>query len=212
MRPPTSSPSASRGRFARAQAFTLVEILFVVTIIIIVLTAAGATIPGALASQRLSFAARQLSADLNQASLLARKENRVVEMRFYLMPSLQNPRETAYRAYQAGLVTGWDPVGNAITHFPTEIVRLPEDVGLMPDAKYNSLQTLELIKSDDPNKAGGASYVSYFIQSNGTTTLPQAQSVVITLVKEKGGLVPTVLPADFRSVVIDPQTHQNRVY
>ena len=196
-----------------AKAFTLVELLFVVTLLILMVSVAGVGVPAALASQRLSSAARQLSADLNKVALVARKENRVVELRFYLMDSVLNPGQAmAYRAYQTGLVAGWDGDGNPETQFATDVVLLPEDVVIMPDEKYNTLHQLELMKNEDPNRADGSSYVSYFIQSNGSTSLPQDKPAVMTLVREKGGDIPTILPTDYRSVVINPQTHQTRVY
>lgn len=193
-------------------AFTLVELLVVVTIMGLLITMVAMTLPGSLASQRLSAAARQLSADLNHATLLARKENCPVEVRFYMMEPLMPPGEVACRGYQVGLVTGWDAQGQPTVTLESEMQRLPDDVVVMPDATYNTLHGKKVHENEDEHAGGGAPYVSYFINGDGTTTLPAQQRAVFTLVRETSRGTPTSLPADYRSVVIDPQTHLSRVY
>jgi uncharacterized protein (TIGR02596 family) len=192
--------------------FTLVEILVVVTIISLLITMVALTLPGSLASQRLSAAARQLSADLNHATLLARTENRPVEVRFYLMEPSMPPGQIAGRAYQFGLVTGWDAKGLPTVTLPAETQRLPDDVVLMPDSSYNTLHGKTAHENEDSNAGEGAPYVSYFINGDGSTTLPNQGPAVFTLVRETSKGTPSSLPTDYRSIVIDPQTHLCRVY
>jgi uncharacterized protein (TIGR02596 family) len=205
--------SISRKRSTSSgDAFTLVELLVVVTILGLLITMVAMTLPGSLASQRLSAAARQLSAELNHATLLARKENCPVEVRFYMMEPLMPPGEVACRGYQVGVVTGWDAQGQPTVTFALEMQRLPEDVVIMPDATYNSLHGKKVHENDDAKAGGGAPYVSYFINGDGSTTLPGQQRAVFTLVRETSQGTPTSLPADYRSVVIDPQTNLCRVY
>ncbi|RBP46254.1 uncharacterized protein (TIGR02596 family) [Roseimicrobium gellanilyticum] len=196
----------------RHGAFTLVEILVVITLVGMLITMAALTVPGALASQRLSAAARQLSADLNHATLMARKENRPVEVRFYLMDPLMPPGEVACRGYQVAVVTGWDAEGRPTTSLDAEMQRLPDDVLLMPSPTYNTLHGKAIHDNDNSNAGGGAPYVSYFINGDGTTTLPSQAPAVLTLVRETSGRIPASLPSDYRSVVIDPQTHLCRLY
>ncbi|WP_166442519.1 Verru_Chthon cassette protein D [Phragmitibacter flavus] len=196
----------------RTKGFTLVELLFVVAIVGLLTTVAVASVSGALASQRLSTAMRQLSADLHQATMLARKENLPVELRFYQLPPATQPGAMAWRAYQIGLLNGWDAEGNPRVNFPTEMQRFPEDVVLMPDAQYNSFQGQPVHQNASTGPAADAPYVSYFIHSNGATTLPLHAPAVLTLVRETTKGIPATLPKDFRSIVIDPQTHQSRTY
>jgi uncharacterized protein (TIGR02596 family) len=184
----------------------------VIAIVGLLTATAVSTVSGALASQRLSTAMRQLSADLHQATMLARKENLPVELRFYQLPPANQPGATAWRAYQIGLLTGWDAEGNPRVSFPTEMQRFPEDVVLMPDARYNSFQGLPIHQNESNGPAANAPYVSYFIHSNGATTLPLDTPAVVTLVRETPQGLPGSLPNDFRSIVIDPQSHQSRTY
>lgn len=205
--------SISHKRSTRTgDAFTLVELLVVVTILGLLMTMVALTLPGSLASQRLSAAARQLSADLNHATLLARKENCPVEVRFYMMEPLMPPGAVACRGYQVGVVTGWDAEGQPTVELESEMQRLPDDVVVMPDATYNTLHGKKVHENDDAHAGGGAPYVSYFINGDGSTTLPGEQRAVFTLVRETSQGIPTSLPADYRSIVIDPQTHLCRVY
>lgn len=197
---------------ATTAGFTLVEMLVVVALLSLLVTLAGMSVPAALGSQRLSGAARQLSADLNQASLLARKEDKLVELRFYELLPTTRQGTLGYRAYQFGLVTSWATDGTPQVTFSGELQRLPDDVLLMPDAKYNTLKSQTVHTGGTVGGEQNVSYVSYFLHVNGSTTLPADQPAVLTLVRETPKGVPSDLPADFRSVVIDPGTHQTRVY
>lgn len=206
-------PPRRQAAAAPAAGFTLVEMLVVVALLSMLVTMAAMSVPAALGSQRLSGAARQLSADLNQASLLARKEDKLVELRFYELLPTSRQGTLGYRAYQFGLVTGWTTDGKPQVTLSGELQRLPDDVLLMPDARYNTLQG-QTVRTD--GIAGGeqnVSYVSYFLHVNGSTTLqPADKPAVLTLVRETPKGVPSSLPDDFRSIVIDPGTHQTRVY
>lgn len=196
----------------RPAGFTLVEMLVVVALLSLLVTMAGMSVPAALGSQRLSGTARQLSADLNQASLLARREDKLVELRFYeLLPTTQQGTP-ALRAYQFGLVTGWAADGRPQVTFPAEMQRLPDDVVLMPDEKFNTLQSQAVQTGGTAGGETNVRYVSYFIHVNGATTLPHDKPAVLTLVRDTGKGAPVNLPEDFRSVVINPQSHQTRVY
>ena len=215
----SSRRQPASGRYAYAtKAFTLVEVLVVVSIIGLLVAVAFTSVNSALASQRLSIAARQLSADLQNASMIARKENRPVEVRFYQLPPLDGPGVNAWRGYQIAVLNAWDASGKASLTFKTEMQRLPNDVVLMPDATYNTIAGLT--QKDNTSQSQGANtgapaasrYVSYFIHSNGHTTLPAGEPAVLTLVRETPNGIPATLPADFRSIVIDPKTHQSRVY
>lgn len=195
-----------------AAGFTLVEMLVVVALLSMLVTMAAMSVPAALGSQRLSGAARQLSADLNQASLMARKEDKLVELRFYELLPTSRQGALGYRAYQFGLVTGWTTDGRPQVTFSGELQRLPDDVLLMPDVKYNTLKSQTVRTDGTAGAEQNVSYVSYFLHVNGSTTLPADKPAVLTLVRETPKGVPSDLPADFRSIVIDPETHQTRVY
>lgn len=205
-------PPRRQAAAASAAGFTLVEMLVVIALISLLVTMAGMSVPAALGSQRLSGAARQLSADLNQASLLARKEDRLVELRFYELLPTTRQGARGCRAYQFGLVTGWSTDGRPQVTFAGELQRLPDDVLLMPDPRFNTLQGQTVHTGGTAGGEQNVNYVSYFLHVNGATTLPAGQPAVLTLVRETPKGVPSDLPDDFRSVVIDPVSHQTRVY
>lgn len=207
-----SPPPRRQAAVASAAGFTLVEMLAVVALLSLLVTLAAMSVPAALGSQRLSGAARQLSADLNQASLLARKEDKLVELRFYELLPTTRQGTLGYRAYQFGLVTSWSAEGKPVITPAGELQRLPDDVLLMPDAKYNTLQSQTVHTGGTAGGEQNVNYVSYFLHVNGATTLPAGQPAVLTLVRETPKGVPSDLPVDFRSVVIDPVSHQTRVY
>ncbi|HSJ01490.1 MAG: Verru_Chthon cassette protein D [Verrucomicrobium sp.] len=209
----TDSTCHSRPSVKKLRAFTLIELLCVVTVISMLVAFVGLTVPASLASQRLSSAARQFSADLNYATLLAGKESRPVELRFYQLPPSSGLGTVGYRGYQVGIVTSWDAQARPQVTFKDEVQRFPDDVVFMPDANYTTLYTAS--PSDSEQTVGavqGAPYVSYYIRSDGVTTLAQKDPAVFTLVRETSKGVPSTLPADYRSIVVDPQKHQTRVY
>lgn len=188
------------------------ELLCVVTILSLLVGVIVFSVTGQVASQKLAAAARQLSADLNYATLLAGKENRPVELRFYKLASTSVPGTPAYRGYQVGIVTGWDAEARPEVTFKDEMQRFPDDVIFIPNADYTTLYPDMQHGDSTPASAPDAAYMSYFISSSGSTTLEQQKPTVFTLVRESAKGSPSQLPDDYRSVVIDPQQHLSRVY
>lgn len=205
------------GHDAFRRAFTLVELLCVVSLITLLVLVVGIAIPGTLASQRLSTAARQLAADLNDATLIARKKNLPVELCFYKLPPNEAMPEGAssatFRAYRFGVVTGWNEQAEPIVEFKTELQYLPEGVVFMPGANHSPLLETPQ-KTADLKRAGlnAVPVASYYLRSNGDATLNKEEPLLFTLVGEVAGEAPRALPVNYRCVVVEAQKHVVSVY
>ncbi|RBP39136.1 uncharacterized protein (TIGR02596 family) [Roseimicrobium gellanilyticum] len=196
-----------------AGAFTLVEMLLVITIVALLLGLAGSSLSGTLQSQTLAATARQLGGDLEFAALLARKENRPVDILFYKFKPGDDLGEHAYRGYQFGVLEGFNDKGVPEYRFLTEPKRFSRGVILSPRPEHSTLLALP----EKPVSMPGAgvpetsSYISYQIRPDGTTTLDPKQKHAVTLVMETD-LEKGDLPPDFRTILINPVTARARVY
>jgi uncharacterized protein (TIGR02596 family) len=154
----------------------------------------------------LQAASRQVTSDLDHAALVAQRDNRPVEVRFYRFKETNGLGDKQIRAYQIGSITAWDSNGVPTVTFTSEAQHLPSGIVFMPDANYSTLLTQTPLspKAADPRIAPDYDYFSYQIRPDGVTTLPKGNKTVLTLVIETQGGMPTTLPNDFRSVVINP--------
>lgn len=199
---------APRQGATREKAFTLVELLVVIAVMALLMAMAGLTVPASMATQQLGGMARQLAADLDHAVLLAQKESVPVEVRFYRYPEKEGLGGEEYRAYQIAKITGWASDGKPKLQFTTEAQKLTGGVIMMGDPQYSTLLSKTPVKSgpDDADLGMAYEYVSYLIRPDGRTNLPRDAKTVFTLVREMPEGSPTDLPADYRSIVLDPVT------
>ena len=207
----TPPPLALRKR----SGFTLVEIIVVITVISLMLALAGMGVAQSLTAQRLSGAAQALKASLNHASLLAQKENRPVQVRFYKFASVENPASPQFRATQMAVLTGVDDSGTPIYRFITEVGQLPSGIILSANPDHNTIAALpeQSPHLTDPQFQGAAyTYCSYEVRPDGSTTLPRTGPGVITLVVEDQSPNGTTLPDNYRSVTLDPFNARARMY
>lgn len=195
--------------------FTLIELLVVMTVMGLLLAMSGAAFQGSLQTQTLGAAARQLAADLDYAALLARKENRPVEILFYKFVPADDPAAAnAVRAYQFGVLDGFSDTGAPKYRFLIEPKRMPSGVAFSTETAYNSLMS-QTAKTPQAGQLGGVpetyTYYSYQIRPNGTTTLDVKLKHPITLMFDKD-LAGSALPPDFRTVLVNPVNARTRVY
>lgn len=194
-------------------AFTLVEMLMVITIAAILLSLAGASFHGSMQSQSLAASARQLGGDLEFAALLARKENRPVDVLFYKFIPGDGLGESAFRGYQFGILQGFDQDGAPQYKFLVEPKRFASGVVIAPTVEHTTL--LSLPEKPVTMKGAGvpetSTYISYQIRPDGTTTLDPGEKHALTLIGEKEAAGED-LPADFRTILINPVTARARVY
>lgn len=193
---------------AREAAFTLVELLVVIAVMALLMAMAGLSVPSSMATQQLGGMARQMTADLDHAVLLAQKESVPVEVRFYRYPDKESLGRDEYRGYHTAKVVGWNTDGSPKLEFFAEAQKLTGGVILMRDPKYTTLldNTPKKRGPNDPDLGLDYEYVSYLIRPDGRTNLPRDNKTVFTLVRETPEGSPKDLPADYRSIVLDPVT------
>lgn len=196
-----------------SQAFTLVELLVVIAIISLLLAITGLGIGNSISSMQLGAAANGLSASLNHSAMLARKENRPVQVRFYKFSTPESP-DAHFRSYQLAALNGISSTNEPIVELLSEIHQLPSGVILAPNPQYNTLALLQenAQSPSDPIIGTNYTYTSYEIRPNGLTTFPKNSSTVITLVLEDQMKTPNSLPSNYRSIVINPQNARAKVY
>lgn len=199
---------------SRPSAFTLVEMLVVIAIAAILMAISGFAVQSSLQSQQLRSITRQLAADLDYAILLARKENRPVDVIFYKYEpdELGGPR--AIRAYQFGVLTGFSESGLPQYRFLVETKRFPSGIVASTTEQYTSILNLSerpALVQQGSGVTEDHSIHSYQIRPDGSTTLDREAQHTITLIYEKD-LSTGTLPADYRTISIDPVTARPRVY
>lgn len=195
------------------QAFTLVELLVVIAIVSLLLAITGLGIGSSISSMQLGAAANELNATLNHAALLARKENRPVQVRFYKFATSDFP-DAQFRSYQLAALNGISASNEPIVELLSEMHQLPSGVILAPNAEYNTLALLpeKTQTATDPVIGTNYSYTSYEIRPNGLTSLPKNPPAVITLLLENQMTSSNSLPANYRSILINPQNARAKVY
>jgi uncharacterized protein (TIGR02596 family) len=214
---PKAASSSGMLRNHKATAFTLVEILVVVTIMGLLLAMVGVTVPASFASQKLSGTARQIAGDLDHAAMLAQRDNKPVEVRFYRCTAAGTggvSENKEYRAYQIATITGWNADGKPKVTFNEEVQRLPDGIVFTPNPAHTTLLTKTPIQPgpDDAEIGEPYEYISYVIRPDGGTTLPRPEKTVLTLVQEKHLSAQGQLPADYRSLVVNPYNGQITLY
>lgn len=168
MSPPRHQPSQ------KTNAFTLVEMLIVVSIIAIILAALLPPIVNSLAANRLTAAGNQLQSLLSQAQQIASSEGRPVEVRFYKYQPTNTPGNTeAYRSivlmrhYDSGEPSPFtDEAGTILTNpisvHHGEFLHLPEGVAIASSPSASSILTLPQADTQQENH-------SYNLNSNSRT-------------------------------------------
>lgn len=194
--------------------FTLIEMLVVIAIVAILMAFSGFAVQSSLQSQQLKSTSRQLAADLDYAILLARKENRPVDVLFYKYEPDELGGTKTIRAYQFGVLTGFNDDGSPQYRFLLEAKRFPPDVVASTNHEYTTLLSLpERMPLTQDGSGVTEDHVihSYQIRPDGTTTLERGQQHTLTLVFEKD-LKNNQLPSDYRTISIDPATARPKLY
>ena len=203
-----------------AAGFTLIEIMVVISIMALLLGISANFYAGSMRSQRLATAAQLLASDIDQAVLLAQKENRPVEVRFLRfqptdLPSMGKDGQleaAQFRGYQFAVLTGFDSSKQPQYRVLSEVKHFPTGVSLMPSAEFTSFAGLPVRNAgpNDPQFGPPYTIVSFQIRPDGTTTLPHSMKPVVTIVEDHN--IGATLPANYRSVTIAPANGHTRVY
>ena len=213
MRALPNSPSAIRSR-----AFTLIELIIVITIIGIMMAFTVPAITGALKANKLTQAADLLRAQLAYAQLQAQKDNSPIQVRLFQYSDPTVPGdEDKFRAYQLFRRAAFDKSDvnaggvnqNVETMEPIGPLRkLPTPIIFADSERVSTLLSLQKSRGEIPykrNRPLAAQFVAFDFEPTGSTNLGAAKQWYVTLVderKDKGAEIPD----NFATVQIDPFT------
>jgi uncharacterized protein (TIGR02596 family) len=205
-------------RRLRQRAFTLIELIVVMTIIGIMMAFVVPAVSGALKGQKLGQAADLLRTRLAYAQLQAQKENAPIQVRFFQFADPTQPGdEEKFRAYRLYRRVAFDrSAKNAGSSNQSVDVmepigplrKLPPPVVFADSERISTLLSLQKTRGNIPHKRNNpmeAQFVAFDFEPSGSTNLGAAKQWYLTLVdekKEKGAEIPD----NFATVQIDPFT------
>lgn len=195
-------------------AFTLVEVLFVMGIVVLLFAAAASGAKKAWGSQELKASAIRLAHDLALASQMAVKLNQPVQLRFYKHEGLDNA--TGSPQFQSYQMVIRDPV-SGIARPLQERQSFEGPTVLSSFARFSTVvsKTEKRNAEKDPELAiGDYEYASVEFRPNGRTNLDPAASEKWTLTLIPPSWTDRVgeLPPDFQTLSIEPLTGAVRMW
>lgn len=225
-------------RVKRGRAFTLIEMLVVVTIIVLLLAFSTPALMRTMQSSRLSAAGDTLLGVISEAQQIAFAQNVPVELRFFKFQD-EFKTSTGFRSYQMFKVTlvseGTGPAATVKESLvpASNLIRIPESIVIVSDETLSPLLPGEGVT--DTKEGGGtpgysgvadAKYIAIRFMTDGSCrTVGTASGGLATLsyqtlpmsyltLTSEGGQVITVknLPKNFYTIQIDPFTGKARSY
>jgi uncharacterized protein (TIGR02596 family) len=190
-----------------ARAFTLIELLLVITIMAVLLTLATLSLSHVVAGQHLSSSTMRFTNDLAFGAQLAARENRLIGVRFLKLPDESDPDGAEqYRAWQfvaRDRTTGkWRPLD--------EPRRLDASTIMMEHDIYSPLLHVTAIATPDDVDHEDTTPPLFAFKPEGGTTLPKVTTapkwcVTLALASDLSR-APGQLPANFRTIVLNSHT------
>lgn len=189
------------------RAFTLIELMLVVTIMGILLVLASASVSHVVAGQQLSSSTMRFTNELAYAAQLAARENRLIGVRFLKLPDEFDPAAAKqYRAWQLlapDRTTGkWRPLGEAHRLDPSTVM-LGHDIysTLLHETSFARPQDVDDEDTTPP---------LFAFKPDGGTTLPKVATapkwcVTLALASDLER-TPGRLPPNFRTLVLNAHT------
>jgi len=230
----------SRLSNACRRAFTLIETLVVVSIIVLILALTGPSLLGTMQASRLTSAGDSVLGALSEAQQMAMSLNLPIEVRFFKYPTAMQSTPFYHSYVMLKVTTSSSGATGTLTESLETIAsatRLPENVVILTGSQLSPL--LESSPADLPD-SGGQGYTTYSgvsgavynavrflpdgtVRVVGTTTSGMAalsfpgqiQNCYITIVSDSG-LPAQVdvksLPKNFYCIQVDPYTGKLRNY
>lgn len=207
-------------------AFSLVELLVVITIIAIIAGFAVPAVTGIMRGSALTQASQLLTDQLSMGRQLALSKNRAVEVRIYKYADPEVPGEIVatestwkFRAFQL-----FEVMESGVAVPVDKVQRFPDGVVMNSGASFSSLiagtgQTLRAAANKDLKLPRGVEdkykYVSFRFRQDGSTDLLATQAggwfVTINNMNDKPA-GPTVPPANFFTLQIDPVSGSTKAF
>ncbi|CAN5668171.1 hypothetical protein BH11VER1_BH11VER1_17220 [soil metagenome] len=216
---------STKDRRFRHRAFTLIEMLIVITIIAILIAITAPAIFGTLKATRMTGAGQQLQGALSEAQQTAFAQNCAIEFRFYQYAGkLGDP--AAIRGFQLFKITSPPGLNTETITKMGETIKLPDGVIVSSDAVLSPCVTAAFYPDAQGNSGvAGADYSAIRflpdgtckkVSSNGGLASLQFQTLAqsfMTIVEETGAAATPGEPTDnFYCIQIDPFTGRARAY
>lgn len=202
--------------FNRA-AFTLVEMIVVVSIVAVLITFSAPHVSGVLNATRLRTAADTVYNRLLEAQSLALLFNTDTELRFYAVPDLIDPasrptlRKLRVLTLQPPDVDEADPVATSGGVFEPvgAITSLDQEIEINPAPSHSSIIDLGFTEPAEEDVHGR--YVAVRFRPDGSTSLLPGRPWFLTLHAKDAHLRGTKL-RNFVTIQIDPATGRLRSF
>jgi uncharacterized protein (TIGR02596 family) len=217
-RPVNGSSGSTAGR--RPAAFTLTELLVVITIIVIMASLMGPTLSSALRGTSLSQAADKVISTLNFARQSAVSRGQTVEVRFFCYRDPEIPGDPVqFHALQAFSI---DDSGTALPlgkfqALPSTVVMSTNSFAGQPASSLLTLPNLVAPQQFPiPRVNRNYSCSSFRFTRSGGTTLLQNQTTnpwgitLVNAVDLRGGVAN--LPGNYTTVIVDPYNGSIRTF
>lgn len=211
---------------AASRAFTLVELLVVITVISILLAFSAPALFSGLGASRLGGAGERMLSGLSEAQQTAFSQNCAVEVQFYVYGGELDSKE-AFRGYRIFKVSNTVTTGEEVVAGTAAITNLPE--GVYISAEESLSPALSGGRVPDTLKNSGVSDASYaairFLpdgtcrkvtgSASGVATLsflPLSQCYFTLLEDDGKEYSASELPKNFFTIQTDPFTGKSRSY
>lgn len=173
---------------------TLVEMMIVVAVIALLISALAVGFSTSFIGAELSGASRRLAAELEHGVQMAEVQNRTVTVRFSSDP---NRPDEEFRGFQFGVT---DPVTGVFK--PTsKFHRFPASVGIHRSERTSTVLSLSRSTAN----------FEFHFYADGSTSLPKDGHWCITLVRAELAWRQD-LPSNYRTVVINPFNGSTTLY
>lgn len=229
------APTSSRTSAARA--FSLIEMLVVVTIIVLLLAFSAPALSRTLMASKLASAGESVFGAISEAQQISYASNVPVELRFFKVPDTfgANPAYRSYQIFKINQVTegtgaaattkeSLDPANNLV-NLPESVIIVPDDT-LSPALKGDGLPDTKEGSSVGYSGVQKAVYNAWRFmpdgscrkvgQSSGGFAALEYQKLTesfITLTTESGQAVTAQnLPNNFFTIQVDPFTGKAKSY
>jgi uncharacterized protein (TIGR02596 family) len=205
-------------------AFSLVELIIVIAIILILIALITPAVVPLLRASSINQSAAMLMDELNLAHQTALTQNRDVEVRFYQVASKSDPNDVQFRAFRSFLPNAQNA---AAAQALSGVRYLPEPVIISSDAHYSTLldygglagQRAGLMKGQEtlPGNTNPSPYISFLFRSTGGTNLtpvdpPDGRWFLTLYLGNAPKNSVTGIPDNYFTALVEPVTGRIRTF